>query len=48
MPTYQELIEALKKAETEAEKTRIKEQIKALKNFTDAYTNNIEEMRLLS
>lgn len=48
MPTYQELIEALKQAKTEAERASIKEQIKALKNFTDAYTNNAEEMRLLS
>lgn len=48
MPTYQELIEALKEAKTEAEKISIKEQIKALKAFQNAYTNHKEAMELLS
>ena len=48
MPTYQELIERLKQAKTVAERAKIKEEIRALKNFTDAYTNNKEEMELLS
>lgn len=48
MPTYQELLEALKQAKTEAEKANIREQIIALENFIDAYTNNAEEMSLLA
>lgn len=48
MTRYEELIEQLKLAKTDAEKEEIAIQIKALKTYEDAYRYNAKEMELLS
>lgn len=48
MKRYDELIERLKAAQSEAEKEKIAIQIKALKTYEDAYRYNAKEMELLS
>ena len=48
MTRYDQLIEQLKAAKTEADKQEIAIQIKALKVYEDAYKYNAKEMDLLS
>ena len=48
MTRYEELVEQLKLAKTDAEKEEIAIRIKALKVYEDAYKYNAKEMELLS
>jgi len=48
MTRYDELMSALKKAETTEEKQALIIKIKALKAYEDAYKYNAKEMEILS
>lgn len=48
MTRYEELMAALKKAETDEEKHALIIKIKALKAYEDAYKYNAKEMEILS